>query len=32
MVLADIEIVNTVQTTFIHSTDTILGINALNNH
>ena len=31
-VLAVIKIVNTVQTTFIDSTDTILVINLLNNH
>ena len=31
-VLADIGIVNTVQTTFIDSTDTILDISLLNNH
>ena len=31
-VLAGIKIVNTVQTTFIDSTDTILVINLLNNH
>ena len=31
-VLADIEIVNTVQTTFIDSTDTILDISLLKNH
>ena len=31
-VLADIEIVNKVQTTFIDSTDTILDMNVLNNY
>ena len=30
--MADIEIVNTVQTIFIDSTDTILDMNVLNNH